>query len=75
MTAVFVLLVILVIGAAAFVAVGWMGDLPDAEPDVRPEGAATGQDFDVVLRGYRMDEVDARIAELEQELDDLRGRA
>jgi hypothetical protein len=75
MTAVFVIVVILLLGAASFIAVGRLGELPEAEPDVRPEGWRDDRAFDVVVRGYRMDEVDARIAQLEQEIDDLRGRA
>ncbi len=73
MTFVFVLVVILVLGAAAFLAVGRLGELPEAEPDLRPDTRDGEPAFDVVLRGYRMDEVDARLAELQGEIDELRG--
>jgi hypothetical protein len=45
-----------------------------ATGDYRPEFPDDPQ-FDVVVRGYRMDEVDAKIAELEQEIGTLRGIA
>ncbi len=71
MSFVFAVLVILVIGGAVTYATGrWGGGLTPAEPELRP--ARTPSDFDVVLRGYRMDEVDARIADLEQQVADLR---
>ena len=90
MSIVLLLLLLAVIGAIAVVAAGGGGSMPDAEPDRSPRGVlpAGGVDrtavdalrFSVVLRGYRMDEVDdvldrlvgeielrdARIAELEQ---------
>lgn len=73
MTLLFAVVVILVIaGAFLYVSGRWSG-LPDSERDRRPQGDA-GSEFDVVLRGYRMDEVDARIAALEQENAALRGR-
>ena len=74
MTLLFTVVVVLVIAGAFLYASGRWSGLPDAERDRRPvTDAAPG--FDVVLRGYRMDEVDARIAALEQENAALRGRA
>jgi hypothetical protein len=73
MTLLFALIVVAVLGSAAFVAVGRLGQLPEAEPDVRPDTKDGEPSFDVVLRGYRMDEVDAQIASMQQEIDDLRG--
>lgn len=74
MTWLFVILAILVIGAGALAAAGRLGDLPAAEPDLRPEGPDADPSFDVVVRGYRMDEVDARLASMQDELDRLRER-
>lgn len=74
MTLLFAVVVILVIAGAFLYASGRWWGLPDAERDRRPVRDADPQ-FDVVLRGYRMDEVDARIAALEQENAALRGRA
>ena len=73
MTLLFALIVILVLGAAAFVAVGRLGELPEAEQDLRPDTKDGEPSFDVVLRGYRMDEVDAQIASMQHEIDELRG--
>lgn len=73
MTLLFAVVVILVIAGAFLYAAGRWSGLPDAERDRRPATDA-GPEFDVVLRGYRMDEVDARIAALEQENAALRAR-
>ncbi len=66
---------LLVIGVIALALTGRAGTdkayLPVTEPDLRPSGES-GNEFDVVLRGYRMDEVDARIAELEAEVVSLK---
>jgi uncharacterized small protein (DUF1192 family) len=43
--------------------------LPDPREDRR--GAEEGTGFDVVVRGYRMDQVDARIDELRADIDRL----
>jgi hypothetical protein len=75
MTLVFALIILLVLGSAAFVAVGRLGELPEAEPDLRPDTRDGEPSFDVVLRGYRMDEVDAQIAAMQQEIDELRDRS
>lgn len=66
------LFVVLAIGVVALVAVVITGRyIPDfgiqAEAD-RPLGA----EFDVVIRGYRMSEVDQRIASLEREVESLK---
>ncbi len=60
MTALFVVLLLLVIGAIVAVAMGRLGHLPDDANDVRPQESG----FDVVPVGYKMSEVDARIADL-----------
>ena len=70
MVALFIVVLILVIGAVVMVAVGRLGQYPPAERDLRPDPG-----FDVVLRGYRMDEVDARVAALETEVARLSGAA
>lgn len=69
-----VVLAIVVIGVVGLVLAGRIDPhqafLPEAEPDLRPEGQ-----FDVVVRGYRMDEVDQRIADLEAEIAGLSAEA
>ena len=72
MTVVFVIVAVLVIAGVAMAATGRLGELPANQPDRRPDGAEPA--FDVVARGYRMDEVDdtidalrARISALEAE--------
>lgn len=72
MTIVFAIVLIAVIAAVSMLAVGRLGELPQATVDRRPEG--TEPQFDVVLRGYRMDEVDETIAALQQRIDTLEGR-
>lgn len=68
--------VAMVVLAGTFLAVlGLLGDLPPVEPDLRPDELHGEPVFDVVLRGYRMDEVDERIGALEAELEQLRGTA
>ena len=74
MTWLFVIVAILVIAGGAMAAMGRLGQLPDAEPDLRPDERDGEPAFDVVVRGYRMDEVDARIASLQGEIDRLNGR-
>ena len=72
MTIVFAVLLIIAIAGVSMLAVGRLGELPPAQADRRPEG--TEPRFDVVLRGYRMDEVDETIAALQQRIDRLEGR-
>lgn len=66
----FVLVAIAVIGAALWwwSRTRWSDALDPATRDERPEG------FDVVVRGYRMDEVDAEIASLRARVRELEGR-
>jgi len=71
-TVLFVVLVVLVIGLIGLAAVGRLGELPAAEPDLRPDRWDGHPAFDVVLRGYRMDEVDAVVATLQREVADLK---
>ena len=73
MTWLFVLAAILVIAAGSLAAMGRLGELPEAEPDLRPDIVDGEPSFDVVVRGYRMDEVDARIASMQEEIDRLSG--
>lgn len=71
MTVLFVAIVIVIIVGVGMLAAGRFGALPDAPPDHRPQDGQP--QFDIVLRGYRMDEVDATIAALRRELDQARG--
>jgi len=74
MTIVFVVVGIAVVAAAALFVVGkFDASLPDAGSDLRPDERAGDPAFDVVLRGYRMDEVDATIAELQSQIETLKG--
>ena len=73
MSVVFVVLAILVIGGAVAYAAGRWPGLTGADRDRMPDGGSSSA-FDVVVRGYRMDEVDARIEALEQENAALRAR-
>ena len=72
MTWLFVIVALLVVGAGALAASGRLGDFPATQPDLRPEGPDGAPTFDVVVRGYRMDEVDARIEAMQEEIDRLR---
>ena len=71
MTWLFVIVAILVVGAGFLLVLGLLGDLPEAEQDLRPDVRDGEPSFDVVVRGYRMDEVDAQIAELQAQIDRL----
>lgn len=73
MAVLFVLIAIGVIAGVAMAASGRLGELPQVEPDLRPEVRAGQPNFDVVARGYRMDEVDATIEELQRRIDELAG--
>jgi hypothetical protein len=68
----FVIVVILVLGAGFVAVLGLLGDLPPNEQDLRPDTRDGEPSFDVVVRGYRMDEVDAQLASLQDEIDELR---
>ena len=74
MAVLFVLLAIAVIAIIGMIASGRLGALPPAPPSRRPDQRDGQPEFDVVLRGYRMDEVDAVIADLRSQLEALRGR-
>lgn len=71
MAVLFVLIAIGVIALVAMAAVGRLGELPEVEPDLRPESIDGQPQFDVVVRGYRMDEVDEKIADLQRRVDEL----
>lgn len=64
MMLVFVLVAIAVIACIALASVGRLGELPEAPVDRKPTEAG----FDVVIRGYRMDEVDEELARLRARL-------
>lgn len=75
MTIIFVLLAMAAIASVGLAAAGRLGALTEAKPDLRPEGPAGNPTFDVVLRGYRMDEVDAVIEDLQRQLGERRDRS
>jgi len=66
----FVLVAIAVIAGIALASVGRLGELPEAPADRKPAVAG----FDVVIRGYRMDEVDTQLADLRARLIDAEQR-
>lgn len=68
MTWFFVILGIAVITFIFLAVLGPLGELPPAEPDRRPDEIAGEPVFDVVVRGYRMDEVDERISSMQEEI-------
>jgi hypothetical protein len=71
---VFVVVGIIVVAGAFWIATGRLNvDLPDATHDLRPDERAGDPSFDVVVRGYRMDEVDATIADLQAQIERLKG--
>lgn len=72
MTALFALVVIAVVATSAVVAAGRLDRLPLDEPDRAPAGPLDDPRFDVVARGYRMDEVDQTVAALTDEIARLR---
>jgi hypothetical protein len=67
----FVIVVVLVLGAGFAAALGLLGGLPENEQDLRPDTRDGEPAFDVVVRGYRMDEVDAQLESMRTELDEL----
>lgn len=73
MTGLFVLVALAVVAGAAVVAAGRLDRLPPAEPDNAPTSLDDPR-FDVVARGYRMDEVDETVAGLQAEIARLRAR-
>lgn len=67
MTWLFAVLALLVITGTALALAGrWR---PEGLPPGPPEEESAGPRFDVVLRGYRMDQVDAELARLRRALD------
>jgi len=71
----FVLVALAVVGAGFLAVLGLLGELPAVEPDLRPDRRGGDPAFDVVARGYRMDEVDQALADLQAEIDRLRDQA
>ncbi len=71
MTLMFV--VIALITLALLFTVGKRDGLPEVAPELRPEVDPLHPRFDVVFRGYRMDEVDAVIDELRAQNARLKG--
>ena len=71
MTWLFAIVVILVLGVGFLAVLGLLGDLPPAEQDLRPDTRDGEPSFDVVVRGYRMDEVDAQLAAMQGRIDEL----
>ncbi len=71
MTWLFVIVAILVLGAGFLALLGLLGDLPAAEPDLKPDTIDGAPAFDVVVRGYRMDEVDAQLATMQDQIDTM----
>ena len=68
------LFVVVAIGVLAFVflvVLGPLGELPPVEPDLKPEIVDGEPQFDVVVRGYRMDEVDQQVATLQERIAQL----
>lgn len=72
MTIVFAVVLIAVIAGVSMLAVGRLGELLPAPVDRRPRG--TQPEFEVVFRGYRMDEVDERIDAMQRRIDELERR-
>ncbi len=75
MTLLFVLVAIGVVVGVGLATAGHLGQLPEVEPDHRPDLVRGEPSFDVVFRGYRMDEVDEAISSLQQQVRDLQNPA
>ncbi len=71
MTWLFVIVAILVLGAGFLALLGLLGELPPSEPDLKPDTLDGEPAFDVVARGYRMDEVDAQLATMQDAIDTM----
>ncbi|MCX6432778.1 MAG: hypothetical protein NTX29_08310 [Actinobacteria bacterium] len=71
MTWLFVIVAILVLGAGFLALLGLLGELPSSEPDLKPDTLDGEPAFDVVARGYRMDEVDAQLATMQDAIDTM----
>jgi hypothetical protein len=74
MTFIFVILAVVVIALIGILATGRLGELPEPVRDARPDEKFGNPAFDVVARGYRMDEVDQVIEELQAQVAKLSGR-
>ena len=74
MTWLFVIVVIVLLGVGFVLVLGLLGDLPEAEPDLRPDTLDGAPAFDVVVRGYRMDEVDAQLDAMQDRIDTLQAQ-
>jgi hypothetical protein len=68
----FAVLAIAVLAAIFLAVLGLLGELPAVEQDLRPDELDGAPAFDVVVRGYRMDEVDEQLERLQSEIDRLR---
>ncbi len=75
MTFVFVLLAVGVIALIGLLASGRLGELPEPVRDARPNKKLGRPEFDVVVRGYRMDEVDQVIEELQAQITKLSSKS
>ena len=74
MTFIFVLLAVAVIALIGVLATGRLGELPEPVRDARPDMKFGNPAFDVVVRGYRMDEVDQVIEEVQAQVAKLSDR-
>lgn len=74
MTFVFAAVAIVLIACVALVAAGRFDRIGDAVPDARPADDNLDPQFDVVIRGYRMDEVDRALAERDAQIAELKER-
>ena len=72
MTWLFVVIGIAVLAFVFLAVLGPLGELPPVEPDLKPDLVDGQPQFDVVVRGYRMDEVDEQLAAMQAEIDALR---
>ena len=68
MTWIFVVIAVIVIAGAFLASLGLLGELPPADVDTRPDRIGDEPEFDVVVRGYRMDEVDEELSRLNAEI-------
>ncbi|MSO27278.1 MAG: hypothetical protein EXQ60_04340 [Candidatus Nanopelagicales bacterium] len=75
MTFIFVLLAVAVIALIGVLATGRLGELPEPVRDARPNERFGKPAFDVVARGYRMDEVDQVVEELQAQITKLSSRS
>ena len=71
MTWLFVIVAILVLGTGFLALLGLLGEPPPSEPDLKPDTLDGEPAFDVVARGYRMDEVDAQLATMQDAIDTM----